>query len=178
MTHAGAVGVLFLAVTIANSAYGQSQTQARPVVATWLTYTHPTVPFSFKHPPGLTVEPLDPSSFNIEGLVAAVDLMKDGPRSGPILRFMVSEPAGNPLAVSYDESFLRKVCKSYIAMKIGERKAVSCVTCGRAACHWTVHVLGPRQFSIMSFLPEEDGKSGPTDGQFPLLTIIRSLESR
>jgi hypothetical protein len=30
----------------------------------------------------------------------------------------------------------------------------------------------------MSFLPDEEGKSAPIDGQFPLLTIIRSLESR
>jgi hypothetical protein len=177
MTHIGAVGVLFLALTIGNSAYGPSQAQVRAADATWVTYTHPTVPFSFRHPAGLTVEPRDPSSFNIEGLVAAVDLMRE-PGSRPILRFMVSEPAGNPLAVSYDERFLRKVCKSYAAMKIGGREAVSCVTCGRGACQWAVHVLGPRQFRIVSLLPDEEGKSAPIDGEFPLLTIIRSLESR
>jgi hypothetical protein len=125
----------------------------------------------------LTVEPQDLSSFNVEGLVAAVDLMNEA-GSTPVLRFMVSEPAGNRLAVSYDKTFLRKVCKSYAAMRIGERDAVSCVTCGRGACHWAVHVLGQRQFTIMSFLPGEEGKGGPMDGEFPLLTIIRSLESR
>jgi hypothetical protein len=177
MTHIGAVGLLFLTVTIGNSAYGRSQTQVRPADATWVTYTHPTVPFSFRHPAGLTVEPRDLSSFNIEGLVASVDLMNE-PGSRPVLRFMVSEPAANPLAVNYDESFLRKVCKSYAAMKIGQREAVSCVTCGRGACQWAVHVLGPRQFRIMSFLPGEEGKGAPMDGRFPLLTIIRSLESR
>jgi hypothetical protein len=125
----------------------------------------------------LTVETQDLSTFNIEGLVAAVDLVNQ-PGSRPILRFMVSEPAGNPLAVSYDKRFLRKVCKSYAAMKIGQREAVSCVTCGRAACKWAVHVLGPRQFTIMSFLHGEEHKATPIDGEFPLLTIIRSLESR
>ena len=29
-----------------------------------------------------------------------------------------------------------------------------------------------------TFLAEEEGKAAPKDGQFPLLTIIRSLESR
>jgi hypothetical protein len=177
MTHICAVEVLFLAVTIGNSACGRSQTHVRPPDATWVTYTHPTVPFSFRHPAGLTVEPRDLSSFNIEGLVAAVDLVNQ-PGSRPVLRFMVSEPAGNALAVSYNERFLRKVCKSYAAMKIGRRDAVSCVTCGRGACQWEVHVLGARQFRIVSFLPGEEGKGAPMDGQFPLLTIIRSLESR
>ena len=137
----------------------------------------PPCPFHSDTRPGLKVEARDPSSFHIEGLVAAVDLVNE-PGSRPVLRFLVSEPAGNPLAVSYDESFLRKVCKSYAAMNIGERNAVSCVTCGRGACHWAVHVLGPRQVQMMSLLPGEEGKNAPTDGRFPLLTIIRSLKSR
>lgn len=176
MAHISNAAVLFLVVTIGNYAYGQSQTQVPQSDAAWVTYTHPNVPFSFRHPPGLTVEPQDLSTFNIEGLVAAVDLLKDR-ASRPVLRFMVSEPAGNGLALSYDKRFLRKVCKSYAAMKIGQREAVSCVTCGRGACQWSVHVLGPRQFRIMSFLPGEEGKRGPMDGEFPLLTIIRSLKS-
>jgi len=168
---------MFLAVTIGNiAADGRSQTQL-PSDAAWVTYRHPTVPFSFRHPPGLTVQRWDLSFFNIEGLVAAVDLT-NGAGSSPVLRFLVSEPAGNRLAVSYDKTFLRKVCKSYAAMKIGEREAVSCVTCGRGACQWAVHVLGQRQFTIMSFLPGEEGKLGPIDGEFPLLTIVRSLETR
>jgi hypothetical protein len=152
----------------------RSQAQL-PSNADWVTYTHPTVPFSFRHPPALTVERRD-SLLLSEGLVAAVDVM-DRNGSGPVLRFIVSEPAGNRLAVSYDETLLHKVCNSYQAMKIAERDAVSCVTCGRASCHWAVHVLGQRQFAIMSFLPEEEGKAAPADGTFPLLTMIRSLRS-
>jgi hypothetical protein len=168
--------VMLLTLTIGNNAAVRSQAHASSDKG-WVTYTHPTVPFSFRHPPGLTVALRDLSSFNIEGLVAAVDLV-DSRRSRPVLRFMVSEPARSHLAVDYDESFLRNVCTSYEAMKIGERDAVSCVTCGRGACQWVVHVLGQRQFRIMSFLTREEGKRGPTDGEYPLLTIIRSLESR
>jgi hypothetical protein len=142
----------------------------------WPTYRHPALGFSFRHPPDLGVLPLDPTSFHIEGLVAAVDLVTRGD-ARVVLRFMVSEPIGNPLAVNYDRDYLRRVCSTYTEMAIGQLVAVNCVTCGSAACSWQTHILGRRQFRIMSFLDDEEAKAGPSNGTFPILTIIQSLKS-
>src|SRR5919106_109517 len=98
MRHYGAAAAMLLTGTIANNVYDRTATQVSASDAAWVTYSHPTVHFSFRHPPGLTVEARDLSSFNIGGLVAAVDFV-NGAGSETVLRFMVSEPAGDRLAV-------------------------------------------------------------------------------
>jgi hypothetical protein len=142
----------------------------------WLTYVDPYERFSFRYPSNLTVKSEDPEKLHIEGLVAVVNLVSR-PESPVVLRLLATEPAGNRMAVSYDRAFLRKVCKSYEEIRIGPLSAVNCVTCGRAACSWTTHVLGRRQFSFLTGLPDEADSTGPRDGAFPLLSIVQSLQS-
>jgi hypothetical protein len=139
----------------------------------WTVYRHP-IGVSFRHPRYLRPVSVDVNVFHIEGLVAAIDLVTEDSRV--VLRFMVSEPGDNPLAVNFDRAFLRKVCKTYRSLKIGKADAVNCVTCGRGACHWAVHVLGRRQVQIFTSLADESDQPGPRDGTFPLLSIIRSLD--
>lgn len=174
MSYIRAACLGFVVALTVGSGIAEAQ-QALKHQASWRLYKHPTLGFCFRHPQNLKPVARDVESFHIEGLVAVIDLMSGG-NSPTVLRFMASEPAGNPLAVNYDRAFLRKVCKTYSTMKIGDAEAVNCVSCGRAACHWTVHTLGRRQMKIFTLRPNDAEKAGPQNGTFPLLAIIKSLE--
>jgi len=111
----------------------------------------------------------------MEGLVQALQLVRKDD-SGIVVRIMVKEPGDNPRAFKEDFAFLRNVCKTYSEFPLSDRTAVNCVTCGRGACHWRINIPGRREFTIFTMLADESEQSGPEDGAFPILSIIRSFQ--
>lgn len=142
--------------------------------ATWKTFEDRTVGVSFRYPRALRVESRDVHQFNIEGLVAAIDLISES-EGETILRFMITDPRGNRMAVDYTPEFLHRVCKTYRRMRVDSRDAANCVTCGSGGCEWTVHVFGYPQVEVFTGVADERYKPAPDDATFPLLTIIKSL---
>jgi hypothetical protein len=138
----------------------------------WVSYHSHALNYSFKHPPELRLIRRSVPEFRMEGLVEAVDLVSE---SDSVLRVMVFEPAGNPLAPVYDFKFLKEVCRNYGEFQIHDRTAVNCVTCGRASCQWRVYVPGAREYRIFSLTSIESEKPMPEDGRFPLRSIINSF---
>lgn len=109
----------------------------------------------------------------MEGMLEGIDI-KD--KSGEVaLRILVVQTAGNRMVAVHDRPFLRKVCKNYEEFRVGGRSAVNCVTCGSAACSWTVYVLGKTEFTMLSL--HNDSREGvrPEDRKFPLRKIIDSF---
>jgi hypothetical protein len=83
----------------------------------WVSYHSHALNYSFKHPPELRLIRRSVPEFRMEGLVEAVDLVSE---SDSVLRVMIFDPAGNPLAPVYDFKFLKEVCRNYVEFQIHE----------------------------------------------------------
>jgi hypothetical protein len=143
----------------------------------WLTYSNATYGFSFHYPKTLVVNNRDVALYHIEGQVLFLTLNDKNNLNGPaVLAIHVMEPYGNKMVAVYDFPFLRKVCKKYTEVNLGGRKAVNCITYGRAACQWEIIVPGVQEFHIQTVLSEESVQDGPQDGEYPLRSIIDSVK--
>ncbi len=142
----------------------------------WPTYSNASFGFSFHYPETIVVTTRNLDFFHIEGLVFCLDLVDKNNPNIIALRIMVSEPLNNPFALEKDFAFLRKACKKYKELTVGGRKAVTCVTCGSAACAWKIVVPGARQFDIFTMLTDEIEQTEPKDRTYPLRSIINSIE--
>jgi hypothetical protein len=63
-------------------------------------------------------------------------------------------------------------------MMIDGHEAVVCVSQGGAATGWSVETLEPRECTILTLLGGADADQAvppPHDGEFPLLSIIRTV---
>jgi hypothetical protein len=111
---------------------------------------------------------------NIEGLIDAIDLNAES-ESSTVFRVLVVDTHASRSAQTSDATFLRQVCKAYQEFQIDGHLAINCVTCGSAACAWTVHVPGPREFRLFSLLADASENQRPEDGRFPIRSIIKSF---
>jgi len=145
----------------------------RATPAEWKTYANAQFSYSFRYPADLKPARSPISKSGIVGLVDAVDLKS---RSGQIvLRVLVVQANGNPMAAPSDPAFLRKVCKKYEEFRIDGRLAINCVSCGSAACNWGVSVPGATEFHILSLLTGYQPALRPTDGRYPIRSIIETF---
>ncbi len=109
-----------------------------------------------------------------KGLVRAVQVVDD-PDRRPVLRVMITDTR-LPHALVKNEAFLRRACKILEPFSVAARSAFNCVSCGRAACTWEIVIPGTRQFEIFTMVSEESGKPRPEDGDYPILSMIKSFE--
>ena len=143
----------------------------------WLTYSNATYGFSFQSAKTLVVNNRDVALYHIEGQVLFLTLNDKNNLNGPaVLAIHVKEPYGNKLVAVYDFPLLRKVCKKYTEINLGGRKAVNCITCGRAACQWERIVPGVQEFHIGTALSEEFAQDEPKDDEYPVRSIINSIK--
>ena len=140
----------------------------------WTKFSNPALGYSFRYPKYLHLVRRPLAEMNIEGLIDAIDLKADS-ESSSVFRVLVVDTRASRSARASDSVFLRQVCKSYQEFQIDGRLAINCVTCGSAACAWTVHVPGSREFRLLSLLADANEKPGPEDGLFPIRSIIKSF---
>ena len=145
----------------------------------WILYRNWAAGLSFRHPPSLRVRERDPLKFGLPDAELIVDLIGDT-KANPgttVLRFIVNRGEATPQTISQRSKLLRATSKSLSSMPLDGHQALVSVFCGRAACHWSVEVLQPRECTILTLLndPIEDQAAPPHDGTFPLLSIIETL---
>jgi len=152
----------------------------------WVVYENPNIRLTFRHPPGLwTREAPDQIRAGL-GAAAVIELVgkTELDPATIVLRFVI-DPFKDPQFSSDvtrtgdDLAHERIGCSSYSYLTIDGHQALNCVTCGRAACSWTVMLAKPIRCRILSF---EDRKTfgkrtamRPHDGRFPILSILRSI---
>ena len=127
----------------------------------WLSYQNRITGLSFRYPPSLWVRERKTEEFPIPAVVAVIELLgrTDLDPDTIVLRFFVKDEHPKPgLRISGPPPRslrdLRRGCVSWSYLVIDEHNSVVCVTCGRAACSWTVEMLYPRQCSIISMAPD------------------------
>ncbi|HUX11050.1 MAG TPA: hypothetical protein VMW51_10430 [Terriglobia bacterium] len=149
----------------------------------WVPFHDPQTGLSFRYPPNLRVRRRDPRTFGLPRVESIVDLIGDT-RTNPgtvVLRFLVLRGYLSPGARAKRREELRRGCKTISTLNLGGQKAVVCVSAGSAAIHWSVEILGPRECSILTLLGGADYRQSlppPHDGEFPLLSIIRTVRLR
>ena len=142
----------------------------------WSTYSNDSYGVSFDYPETLVVTTRSVDFFHIEGIVLCIELVDKKNPEIIVLRLLISEPSNNPLATKEDFDYLRKACKKYKELTIGNRRAVNCVTCGSAACSWKIVFPGKRQLETFTMLTDEIEQIEPKDRTYPIKTIINSLK--
>ena len=146
----------------------------------WLVFRNPATGISFRYPPSLRVRERDPRQFGLPDAKLIVDLVGDT-RLNPgtiVLRFIVRAGSVTPQTIALRSKLLRSACKSLDTLTLDGHQALVCVSCGRAACHWGVEVLQPRECTILTLLggaDSDEAQPPPHDGIFPLLSIIATL---
>lgn len=142
----------------------------------WITYHNSLYGFSFSYPPSLAITSRNVDFFHIEGLVFCLELVDKQHPSVIVLRMMISEPFQHPLALVKDAAFLQEICKKYEEFTLGDRQAITCVTCGRAACGWKIVLPGAQQFDIFSMVLNGRETEQPEDHKYPIRSIISTMQ--
>jgi TonB family protein len=140
----------------------------------WISYENPKVGFAFRYPSDLRVREAPEESRREVGAESIIEITSGRPAT-VVLRFIV-----RPTSIwqAPDLSSLRHGCRSSSGLQIDGYPGLVCVTCGRAACSWTIHMIKPTQLAILSLTREANlGRTPPAphDGRFPILSIIRTL---
>ena len=167
-----------LLVAIACVSIGTASAQAR--AARWSRFHDRQTGLSFRYPPDLRIRRRDPRKFNLPAVHSIVELVGDT-RANPgtvVLRFLVKR--GNTSSAEREKrrEFLRSGCSTSSPMMIGGHEAVVCVSAASAAVRWSVEILQPRECTIVTLLGGADAAQAlppPHDGEFPLLSIIRTV---
>lgn len=146
----------------------------------WIQFHDPQTGLSFRYPPDLHVRRRDPRKFGVPNVQAIVDLT-GSTRLNPgtvVLRFLVRRGITSAGEAAKRRAELGRTCEKTSPMRVGGHAAVVCVSRGRAAMHWSVEILRPRQCTILTLLAGADYKQSlppPHDGEFPMLSIIRTV---
>ena len=146
----------------------------------WIQFHDPRSGLSFSYPPDLHVRRRDPRNFHLPNVEMIVDLTGNT-RLNPgvtVLRFIVKRGISSAREAAKRRAELRRVCAKTSSLSVGGHEAVVCTSRGRAAVHWSVEILQPRQCTILALLGGADYKQSlppPHDGDFPLLSIIRTV---
>lgn len=148
--------------------------------ARWIQFHDPQTGLSFRYPPNLRIRHRDPGKFGLPAVQSIVELIGNTPLNPGtiVLRFLVKR--GTPSAAEQEKTrnLLRSVCKTTSSMMVHGHEAVVCVTRGSGAKRWSVEILGPRECTIVTLLGGADADQAappPHDGEFPLLSIIRTV---
>jgi hypothetical protein len=146
----------------------------------WPLFRDTLTGLTFRYPPSLRIRLRNPQDFGLLDAALIVDLVGDTAMNPEttVLRFIVDR--GNPTAetTALKVRGFRSACRSLTTMTIDDHRAFVCVSCGRAACQWSVNILKPRRCTILTLLGGADSDWAtppPRDGIFPLLTIIKTL---
>ena len=172
-----AIWLLPLLVVIVCVLIGNLPVQAR--TARWSQFHDPQTGLSFRYPPNLRVHLRDPQKFGLPNVKTVVDLV-GSTKLNPgtvVLRFLVKGGSTSTAEREKKRQFLRRVCSSTGPLVVDGHEAVVCVSKGRAATHWSVEILEPRECTILTLLAGADAYEAappPHDGEFPLLSIIRT----
>jgi hypothetical protein len=141
----------------------------------WITYRNSLYGFSLSYPASLAMTSRHVDFFHIEGLVFCLELVDKAHPNTVVLRIMISEPFQHPLALVKDAAFLQKVCKTYKEFILGGRQAITCVTCGSAACGWKIVLPGTQQIEIFSMVLNGRETEQPEDQIYPIRSIISTM---
>jgi hypothetical protein len=146
----------------------------------WILYHHVPTGISFRYPPQLRIHERNVKEFGLPDAELIVDLVGDTEMNPGtvVLRFIVNRGVATPQTVAERSRIIREGCQSTTAMLLDGHQALVCVYSGRAATHWKVEVLYPRECTILTLLAgaDSDEASPPLrDGVFPLLSIIKTL---
>jgi hypothetical protein len=148
--------------------------------ARWIRFHDPQTGLSFRYPPNLRIRHRDPRKFNLPTVQSIVELIGDTPvNPGTIvLRFLVKRGNTSAADRGKKQELLRRVCKRTSPMVVDRHEAVVCVSKGSGATRWSAEILEPRECTILTLLGGADADQAsppPHDGEFPLLSIIRSV---
>ena len=131
--------------------------------------------FTIRYPDGIRPRERDAKDFGAldMGWETVVDFVSSEPNAHTVLRVIAVRPK---LPTYRPLNFDRlRSSKHFREMNVGGRKAATCVTCGRAACSWTVHVTGLPELRIVSQDREASAAREPQDGAYPLKSMIDSI---
>lgn len=140
----------------------------------WISYENPKVGLAFRYPSDLRVREAPEEIQREVGTESIIEITSGHPAT-VVLRFIV-----RPTSIwqAPDLFSLRRGCRSSTGLQIDGHPGLVCVTCGRAACSWTIHMIKPTHLTILSLTREANlGRTpiAPHDGRFPILSIIRTL---
>lgn len=169
-----------------------SALQGDAAAAEWRTYRNAKNGLTFRYPPTMWVKERDPVSFHFDSVPdVIVDVMGDLPNNPNIIpmRFICAQGPKTPemaaakaralLKTHPQENATGRVTGGAIgSMQVDGYEAIVSCSCGRAACHWSVLTLSPRECDIFPIVPGEysnDDLPPPHDGEFPLLSIIKTV---
>ena len=148
--------------------------------AGWAEFHDPQTGLSFRYPPNLRIRRRYPQKFNLPEVQSIVELVgntKVNPET-VVLRFMVKRGHTSAAEQEKRRKLLRSGCKSTSRMTIGGHQAIVCLSAGSAAERWSVEIMRPRECTILTLLGGADADQAappPHDGEFPLLSIIRTV---
>lgn len=148
--------------------------------AGWVQFHDLQTGLSFRYPPDLRVRRRDARKFGLPRVKSIVDLVGDT-RANPgttVLRFLVRRGYTSPAERTKRVRQLRRACRKTSPMMVDGQRAIVCLSAGSAAVRWSVEILGPRECTILTLLGGADYEQSlppPHDGEFPLLSIIRSV---
>lgn len=163
------------------------------VAADWLTYRNAKNGMSFRYPPTMRAEERDPRQFTFDNNDPAliVDLRGDELDNPDIvaMRFICARGEKTPemaaakarvlLQTHPEENATGRVTAGAIgSMQVDGHEAIVSCSCGLAACDWSVLTLQPRVCDIFPMVTGRgvrDDLPPPHDGEFPLLSIIKTL---
>jgi hypothetical protein len=174
---------LLIAAVVCSSFMQPSTSTAEP---DWAVYENSTVGLTFRYPRGLWIREAPDYVRAGLGARAVIELVGKAELEpeAVVLRFII-EPFKDPPFTSDSiptEGHLaneRTGCNAFSYLTIDGHRALNCVTCGRAACSWTLMLATPVRCNILSFTDHETfGKRTamrPHDSRFPILSILRTI---
>ncbi len=143
-----------------DTAEGGTTTNA----ADWLSYHNAATGLVFRYPPTLRIRERDPQSFGLPDVEEITDLLGDTTvNPGTIaLRFIVWRGERTPemaAAKARDEREKharpdRDTRESLTTIQLDGHEALVSLGCGRAACHWAVSILQPRDCAIFTMISD------------------------
>jgi hypothetical protein len=135
---------------------------------TWKRYRNAPTGLSFEYPAGLQMRERDPRRVGLPAADAIVDLLD---ANGTLwLQFVVNHgsASSNANTIFTIPPHFDRSCKP---LRLAGAEAFVCISHGRAAAHWGVQILAPRDCSIQS--PFDNP---PLRDRFvPMLSIIRTV---
>lgn len=167
--------IVALALAVCRGAAGGAAQNSQ-----WIRFHDSQTGLSFRYPARLQVRRRDAKTFGLPNVETIVDLIGNTKLNAGtvVLRFLVNRNIVSARERARKEEQLRRACIKTSPLMIDRRKAVVCISADSAAVHWSVEILDPRECTILSLLGGADYAQSlppPHDGDFPLLSIIRTV---
>lgn len=169
-----------------------SALQGDAAEADWLSYRNPINGLAFLYPPSMRVEERNPATFHFDVAPEVIVDLKGNEPNNPnvtVMRFICAAGRKTPeMAAGKARALLKtrpestpggSVANGAIgAMQIDGHEAIVSCGCGRAACHYGIVTLQPYECRILPMVTGDgfaDNDPPPHDGEFPLLSIIKTV---